>query len=68
MPTITTIASEDPATSLELSKLNGSSKKVEATPLDLSCSANGEGCVDFFINGAAVGANRININAVAVSQ
>uniref|UniRef100_A0A914ZXI9 Zinc finger homeobox protein 3 n=1 Tax=Parascaris univalens TaxID=6257 RepID=A0A914ZXI9_PARUN len=46
VPTITTIASEDPATSLELSKLNGSSKKVEATPLDLSCSANGEGRED----------------------
>ncbi|VDM40758.1 unnamed protein product [Toxocara canis] len=43
VPTITAIANEEPATSFDASKLNGTSKKTEVTPLDLSCSANGEG-------------------------
>ncbi|VDK42111.1 unnamed protein product [Anisakis simplex] len=43
VPTITTTPNEDPMNILDASKLNGSSTKTEITPLDLSCSANGDG-------------------------
>lgn len=41
VPTIATLAGDDSLG--ELSKTNGSSKKSELSPLDLSCTTNGEG-------------------------
>lgn len=52
VPTITALAGDDSLG--DVSKTNGSSKKSELSPLDLSCTTNGEGYgfyenVDFLV-------------------